>query len=329
MKRLLVVRLSALGDVAILSPVLRERAEANPDVEFVMAGPPRLQPLFDGVSNIRFLPTQKRQSPWSLFKSLYAQRPDMVADMHFVNRVVIADLFFLLHGIPVRRIRKEKGQRRKMMRAVRKDLTPLTPSWKRYDMVFDRCGLNSGGLSQMSQSYWSVKSECPSNVCYIGIAPTAQHKGKVWPLERMEQLVRKLSLEPGYRILLFGGPDEKALLEEWESRYANTESLACKMSFAEELDAISHLHVMVSMDSANMHFASCRGVPVVSVWGATHPNCGFYGWRQNPSQAVQKQLDCRPCSAFGNKSCKWGDYRCLTSIAVDDVYNQVRTLLKS
>ena len=55
--RLLVVRLSALGDVAILEPVLRQRAAANPDVLFMVAGPPRLQPLFRGMGNVLYDPS--------------------------------------------------------------------------------------------------------------------------------------------------------------------------------------------------------------------------------------------------------------------------------
>ena len=80
---------------------------------------------------------------------------------------------------------------------------------------------------------------------------------------------------------------------------------------AEELDMIRGLRVMVSMDSANMHLASLVGTRVVSIWGATHPNAGFLGIGQSESDCVQRDLKCRPCSVYGNKRCKYGDYRCL------------------
>ena len=101
------------------------------------------------------------------------------------------------------------------------------------------------------------------------------------------------------------------------------ESLAGRFGFEEELDRIASLDVMVSMDSANMHFASCMGVPVVSVWGATHPCRGFYGWGQNPSWAVQKDMDCRPCSKYGNKPCSKGDYPCMNGIEPMDVVERI------
>ena len=124
-QRILVIRLSALGDVAILEPVLRLRAARCPDVLFLLAAPPRLEPLFRGVENIQFVPTQKRQSPRQLYAALAPLHPDMVADMHHVNRVIGLDWLFRLHGVPVRAIRKHRQ--------------PGRPSWLRYNDVLDRC----------------------------------------------------------------------------------------------------------------------------------------------------------------------------------------------
>ena len=305
---MLVVRLSALGDVAILEPVLRQRAAENPDVLFLLAAPPRLEPLFRGMENVQYVPTEKRQKPRELYRQLSALKPDMVADMHHVLRTIVVDWLFRLHGIPVNYIRKysEHG----------------IATWQRYDRVFDHCGLK-GGVSM--GDYWQVKS--PSGQPRtIGIAPFAQHEGKIWPVEKMEQLVAMLS-EKGYRIQLFGSATEASLLDSWVEKYGGVESLAGKYSFEDELEHIAALDVMVSMDSANMHFASCKGVPVVSVWGATHPCRGFYGWRQNPAWAVQKEMNCRPCSKYGNNPCHKGDYPCMKGIEPTEVLERIEKLL--
>ena len=70
---------------------------------------------------------------------------------------------------------------------------------------------------------------------------------------------------------------------------------------------MSHLRLMISMDSGNMHLASLVNTPVVSIWGATHPYAGFMGWHQSPDNAVQLDMPCRPCSIYGNKPCMRGD----------------------
>lgn len=326
MKRLLVIRLSALGDVAILAPVVRARAEANPEVLFMVAAPARLQALFEGISNIQFVATAKRQSPKELYRQWMALQPDMVADMHHVNRIVAADWLMMLHGKAVYHIHKEKFKRWQMMRRWGKVRRVLTPSWQRYDDVFDRCGLKPSTLKEEQQHYWR-RDKNNDGQRHIGIAPMSQHKGKNWPLEQMEQLVGMLADDKRNHIYLFGGADEKPLFDRWLQHYANTTSLAGTPTLGEELQAMARLDVMVSMDSANMHFASCVGVPVVSVWGATHPDAGFYGWRQDPRWAVQKNLCCRPCSPFGNKACRYGDYRCLKSITPEMVLEKIEAVL--
>lgn len=306
--RLLVVRLSALGDAAILEPVLRQRAAANPDVLFLVAGPPRIEPLFRGMDNVQYIPTERRQKPRQLYRSLSAYKPDRVADMHHVLRVIGMDWFFRLHGVRVHYIHKHTAKG--------------VPSWQRYDRVFDRCGLK-GSVS--APDYWQPHTGGEGKRI-VGVAPFAQHQGKIWPLDKMERLVEMLS-QKGYRVALFGSRDEAGVLEQWAGRYEGVESLAGRFSFEEELERIGALDVMVSMDSANMHFASCKGVPVVSVWGATHPCRGFYGWRQNPDWAVQKDMDCRPCSKYGNKPCKKGNYPCMQTIEPQEVMERIERVL--
>lgn len=299
--------------MAILEPVLRLRAKQCPEVLFLLAAPPRLQPLFQGVDNIQFIPTQKKLPPRQIYATLATCRPDVVADMHHVNRVIGADWIFRLHGVPVVSIRKHSHRD--------------WASWQRYNDVLDRCGLPPAGeLQALATNYWTPSTSSGKPYA-IGIAPFAQHRGKIWPLEQMEQLIQQLSQKGTFSILLFGSKEEGALLETWAKRYPHTTSLAGKFGFDQELEQIAQLDLMVSMDSANMHFASCLGTPVVSIWGATHPRRGFYGWRQNPDWAVQHNLACRPCSKYGNKPCRFADYRCLSEITPEEVMARIEAVL--
>ena len=310
------LRLSALGDVAILEPVVRQRAAQCPEVEFLLAAPPMLQPLFVGIPNLTYIPTKKASS-WLLFKQLRQCRPTAVADMHGVWRSWGVRALFLLSGIGGCGIRKERLKRKRLLRETDKDLTPLTSSWRRYDRVLQRV------VPELRNQLEPGSSGRPSSrPSIVGVAPFAQHRGKIYPLDKMERVVALLS-EKVSRVLLFGSRQEKEVLEGWAAKYSNVESVASRYSFEEELDIISHLDVMLSMDSANMHFASCKGVRVVSVWGATHPAAGFYGYGQDPEDAVQIDLPCRPCSMFGNKPCRYGDYRCLSGISPEEIVSRI------
>ena len=93
-----------------------------------------------------------------------------------------------------------------------------------------------------------------------------------------------------------------------------------------ELILMSHLDVMISMDSGNMHLASLVGTKVVSIWGATHPYAGFMGWNQSEENAVQLDMACRPCSVYGNKPCLRGDYACMNDIRPEMIVAKIKQL---
>lgn len=159
---------------------------------------------------------------------------------------------------------------------------------------------------------------------WIGIAPFAKHEGKIYPVEEMERIVDLLSRHERLHLFLFGADNEAALLAKWQERYPRVISLASQRhGFKVELSLMSYLDVMLSMDSANMHLAALAGVPVVSVWGATHPYAGFLGYTASPAHIIQADMACRPCSVFGDKPCYRGDYACLRQITPDSIAQKV------
>lgn len=320
MKHVLVIRLSALGDVAIMVPVVKAYADANPDVRFTVAGPPMLQPLFADMPNVGYLGLKKKQSFIKIYRALNAVGADTVIDLHKVNRVGFAVILLHLRHLldphyHIFALHKGKLSRWLFLHHWRRQ--PRKPQYVRYDDVFRRAGFAAVEMFR--------EMSVPSSN-RIGVAPFAQHEGKIWPLDRTEALVHMLS-ERGHEVVLFGSKSEAPVLEKWARHYTGVTSVAGRLPFAEELKIIRGLAVMVSMDSANMHFASAVGTPVVSVWGATHPDFGFYGYGQDRRNALCANLPCQPCSAYGNKPCRYGDRRCLLAITPEQVFARVEALL--
>jgi ADP-heptose:LPS heptosyltransferase len=166
---------------------------------------------------------------------------------------------------------------------------------------------------------------------WVGIAPFAAHEGKIYPLELMEQVIEGLQ---GVRIFLFGsGNTEREWCEQMEAAQGNVTSLIGKSNLAKELRLMNNMDLMITMDSANMHLSALAGTKTLSIWGATHPLAGFSGMQVEGSTQVQLQMDCRPCSIFGNKKCLHGDYRCLSGSAVKamkaDLHVSHQTIKKS
>ena len=196
------------------------------------------------------------------------------------------------------------------------------------ELDFDCLPAPNGTLLRQLQSVIGEKKAFQK---WIGIAPFAAHQGKIYPLEKMQLVVeRLLQLHPSCRVFLFGGPGEKQTLDSWQEKFPRTVNASAMLAnFKEEIMLMRQLDVMVSMDSSNMHLAAIAGTTVVSIWGATHPYAGFLAWKQNPNNAIQTSLGCRPCSIYGNKPCHRGDLACMNNIAPETIINKVEEIINT
>ena len=333
-KKILVLRFSAMGDVAMTAPVLYSMAQQFPDVEITLLSRPQFASFFTPESKISFTEIDfgKYKSIlglYKLFRRLKKEKFDMVADLHNVLRSRCLCAFFAISGIKTARIDKGRCEKKRLARKKHKNLKQLPTSFNRYADVFARLGFDIKYQSFESIFMMHKKNINERTVKHIGIAPFAKHEGKIYPVEKTEKIVEYFSKIDNVKIFLFGGGAcETEILQHWENKYENVVSVAGKYSFDEEIKRINDLDVMLSMDSANMHIASIVNTPVVSVWGATHPFAGFYGWQQKSENAVQIDLQCRPCSIFGNKKCFRGDYACMQQISAEMIIEKIMENLK-
>ena len=339
--KLLVIRFSALGDVAMTVPVIDALARRYRDVDITILSRPHVQPLFARMpAHVHFRGIDLNRYKgigglYRLFRELKREGYDAVADLHDVLRSQVIRTLFACTGARVAHIDKGRSEKKALTRPHNKQLHPLPSSFDRYEAVFARLGYpvksdfrSIYGDGQGDPSLFQTVTGLPDGTRWIGIAPFAAHPGKILPEETMQRLLTLLSAREDYRIFLFGGgKEETRQLEAWAASSPRITSVAGKLTLEAELSLMSHLHVMVSMDSANMHVASLVGIPVVSVWGATHPYTGFMGWKQSERHAVQVALPCRPCSIFGNKPCRRGDYACLTRIKAEDILRNIEEII--
>lgn len=338
-KNVLIIRFSAIGDVAMTVPVIHSVAAAYPDVHFTMLSNSRFAPFFEHLpANVDFMGVDLKRdyhgfgAMLKLFLKLRKRHFDAVADLHRVLRTTALSIFFRLSFVKVRRIKKDRRSRRRITRLRNKDLTPRLTSFDRYRIVLERLDFGfetsfssifGDGKGDLSRISYIGEKDCP----WIGIAPFAAHKGKIYPLYLMEDVVAQIDSAGVCRQFVFAYGRERAQVEAWAGKYRSVEIIDNRLGMAGELILMSHFEVMLAMDSSNMHLASLTGTPVVSIWGATHPAAGFMGWGQKPEDCIQLDLPCRPCSIYGKKECMYGDFRCLTGIDPDIVFGKVKAYL--
>ena len=345
-EHLLIIRFSALGDVAMMVPVVYSLATQYPHLRITVLSRGFARPFFDGLApNVGFMEVDLKKEMKgitglnALYRRLKAKHFTAVADMHGVLRTHYLRQRFLIDGYHVAHIDKHRTGKRRLVRQKDKQMVQLPTSFQNYADVLSRLGYpvrlefksifppQGGNLRLLSPADLQEKKTFEK---WIGVAPFAAHQGKVLEPEKTEQVVRMLlQKHPNARIFLFGGGrKERETFSRWCADIPRCFAAADLLKgLPEELILMSHLDVMVSMDSANQHLASLVGTPVVSVWGATHPYAGFLGWGQTDANIVQVSLPCRPCSIYGNKPCVRGDWACLRDITPEMVIETVEYVL--
>lgn len=310
LKHILVIRLSAMGDVAMTVPVLRAFIMQNPEVKVTILTRSFFSPFFQGLSNVSILNVDVNGEHKGFLGLIKLSREikklqiDAVADLHNVLRSKILKIF--LKGIPFKQIDKGRAEKKELVSG--KTFRQLKSTHQRYVDVFLGLGykidLTESKFPQpktLSKSSLEIVGKKTEK--WIGIAPFATYQSKMYPLHLMNNVIKELSKT--YKVLLFGGGKrEIEILNSIEAKVTNTINVAGKTTLGNELEIISSLDAMLSMDSGNAHMAAMLGVKVITIWGVTHPYAGFYPFGQPDDYALlsnRKKFPKIPTSIYGNK----------------------------
>ena len=334
---LLVIRTSAMGDVALATPVIRGFRSQYPDVKITLVTRPAFEQIFYSIKDIDlFFPDfKKRHSGFFGIIRLYLDlkrkgRIERVIDLHDVLRTKILRLFFRMTRIPCDVIDKGRRDKREIIKG--RSRIRLKHSVERYCDVFLKAGypVIPADLPCILSSREALAELAGlpfrTGEFNIGVAPYTRHTIKTWPEERIIELLTLIAAERNIKVWFFGGYDEKEKLEKFASQFPGSYVITGKMSFAGELALMGRLDIMISMDSSNMHMAALVGTRVISIWGATDPLSGFSAWQQPDDYAIRipvEELTCRPCTVYGKGKCRRGDLACMMWLTPEIVFERI------
>ncbi|OXB00767.1 ADP-heptose--LPS heptosyltransferase RfaF [Flavobacterium plurextorum] len=336
------MRLSAMGDVAMTVPVLRAFVKQYPEVKLTVISRPFFKPFFDGIPNLDFFAFDEKERHKGflglvrLFKDVSKLKVDAFADLHNVLRSKIVGSLFALSGKKRATVDKGREGKKELTRAENKIFKQLPTMFERHAKVFEELGFSIDLSSGSSGTQFSEKAVLSEDILeiignenqkLIGIAPFAQYDSKVYPLDLMKEVVAKLAENSSYKILLFGGgKKEIEILDSIAQPFENVINMAGKIKFQQELQLISNLDVMLSMDSGNAHIAAMLGVKVITLWGATHPYAGFLPFNQRLENALtsdRNQYPQLPTSVYGNKTVE-GYEGAMRTISPDEIVQKIQ-----
>ena len=332
-KHILIVRLSAMGDVAMLPHALRAFQEVYGSVRITVVTKELFKPFFKDLNVDFFTPLPEEldggvRGVLHMVRRASKLKVDAVIDVHDVVRTKIFRVGLWLQGVKCSHIKKDRDEKKRYIKSHSiTSLPPLKHAVVRYCDAIRALGF------QFEDPIPAIKPQRPNPMgeksgVWVGVAPFSAHEGKIYPLDKMAKTIEQLALKYDRVFIHSGGGVELEFAQKMESQYSNITALFGRIKLAEEIDLISHLDCVVTMDSLVMHLASLMATPAVSVWGATHPSLGFLGYGGDISGVVQQNdLECRPCSTYGNLECEFGDYRCMNKIDSQRVIDRVDSVI--
>ncbi len=345
--RILLIRLSALGDVVTASPVPRVIKEAQPDAEVVWAVEERCAEAVRGhpfVDELVVLPTSRQWGRWlrrgrlnalrealgDLRRQLRARRFDAVIDLQglfksaLIAGVAAADVKIApddaaerLPGCFTQSAPRqtEPDHIASMYTGLLAPLGIAPRSRESLRLVF---AVGDPAREQMA-AWLAERGLAPGG--YVAIVPGTTRPQKMWPAAYWPDLMARLHREHGLPAVLIGGPSEQALAAELTGATGSPLQSAVGATDIKQTGALLEAAALtVAVDTGPMHLAVAVGCPTISVFGSTGPRLFNDG---SPYRCLHRQFACWPCHR--HPVCE--HYECLAAIRPADVARAARRLL--
>lgn len=337
LQHILVIRLGTLPNAAMCVHALRGLVRDFPLLKITVLTHSRYKPLFRGVEGLEFLFDDEAcyvgfAGRFRLWRQICRLRVDAIADLSVTPLSRLLSFSFTPWRRKVGRLENVRLEGKALTRKYRKVMVQLTPLASRSRDLFGSLGLpfcmpapvRRKRLATLPPVAEILAGEKRGN--WVGVALLSNHNGTCYPIPHAARLVELLASRYS-KVFVFGsGEYQRQFAEGMQELYPSVVSVAGRVSLSEEMDIISVLDAVVSVDVEVLRLASLVGTPAVSLWGATHPFLESSGYGQNPENVIQKKMPCRPCSTNGRRRCLFGNYECMWSITPEEVFKRVKSV---
>ena len=155
--------------------------------------------------------------------------------------------------------------------------------------------------------------------CVVGIHPGGHYPSQVWMADGFAELGRRLAAR-GCRVVVFGGREEKRLLERIGGKIGTGARVFCGLPLDRLAGLVSLMDLLVCNNSGPLHLAAALGIPTVSTMGPSDPALWYPAG--DSAVVVRKGLQCSPCA---KPSCP--GHECMRLIGVEEMEQAALVLL--
>jgi len=323
--RILAVRFSSIGDVLLITPLLRALRARHPGATITALTKSAFAPLLSDNPHLNDVLTLDPQDSIAVMaRELRLRNYTHLLDLHGSLRSRVLRLLVpgRWSGFDARR-----RQRRALIRYKRNLYRDILPVPERYfeaardlDVTPDQAPaeMHLHPSAKENAARWLSENGLNGDRKLLVVAPGAAHATKRWPQDHWRKLVETVT-GSGVRVAVIGGPEDHALCAGVAAAgNGSAASGAGQLGLQESGAVLARAAVAVTGDTGVMHMATAIGTPVVALFGPTVQAFGFFPYRAR-AIVLQRDLGCRPCSAKGTPRCPLVHHRCLKEITPSEV----------
>lgn len=314
--KILIIRLSSLGDIILTQPVCAILQGHYPQAEITLVCKPAFAPLpvmFDPPVRVMHY-----QESAAFFLALRREHYDLVIDLHGKLASWLIRIFA--------RADKRLGYNKK--RSVRKaivqgnKLLSIPSTVSLYASILPKLGIAMDWVNPRLKTY--TKPKLSDSPIQIAIFPGASHFSKRYPLQSWIELIK---LHPGIHFCLLGSSADLDTCREIQMACPdNCENLAARFGLADLCQELQRYDLIISGDTGPMHMAAALTRPQIAIFGGTHPRLGFAPMNKLAT-VLCANLDCQPCSLHGLPACPKGHFNCMRQISPQLISSAIKQIL--
>lgn len=323
LRKLLIIRLSSLGDILLTTPLLRRIKNQYPEAEIDYVVRPEFKACLEHNPNISGLLPYKngKDEILRLAERIKNGKYELALDLQ--NNYRSSELTRYANA-PVYRFSKNSIKKFLLVNFKINLLKNALPIPERYSKTLPFLKSSDEGLEfyLRDEDYEKIKKETD----LIALCPGARHRTKMWPKEYFIRLGKMLE-QNGKKTALIGGQSDIELCEELAREIPGAENLCSQNDLYALAKGLMRCSAAVCNDSGMMHLACAVKTPVLAIFGSTVKEFGFTPYQNKSLILENNSLSCRPCSHIGRAACPKGHLECLYKITPSAAYNKLEELL--
>ena len=325
MKKILVIRLSSLGDIVLTQSAVQAVRNEFPKAQIHYLTKRVFAPIvnmFNCVDEIHYW-----ENKYTLLTNLRKLKFDIAIDLHSKLNTFIIKSF--VNAKQTSTYNKKHFLRRKIVK--QKTGMVISSTVSLYFTALKKIGLNSEvsnpKLFPAKDTTMPKAFTTNENTKYIGLFPGALHKTKQYPINQLAKFIDSVPPEWNCQFFIFGSKTEMNLADELNSlTEINIIDLCGKLTLQQLVVAIDKMDTVITNDSGPMHIAAALKKPQIAVFGATHPKLGFAPMNKK-AIILSVDLQCQPCSLHGGGKCPKEHFNCMKLITAEQILNSLKMIL--